>query len=359
MAGRGSEKNQRLVAIDGLRGVAIVLMFITHFYRLYEMSPGRSKTGDLSVLDLLLKFFIKVEPLTFALFLALSGFSLALAAQKFQGDQVQWLRKLGKRSLELIFWSSLLFVFRRGPQWPDFIFSSGPLCVIGFAALWFGGGLKSTRPKLWLFFTTASVFLATLVLGAQSLTVSGLNAGNGGVLPDFAFAAYGIWIGMAYAEKGLIKARHVCILLGLLGLIGFATPEAWTHFVKSQYVLYGNDETVIGWIRSLSHEVILSSYFVSYWHYTISATVRLAFPLAVLIGSSLAFNKSFMRLPGFSVLVKLGEYALSVYILQLIVLGVLFTAKVFPSEAWQTWLMIIALVAFSYFFVRARQAYRI
>ena len=67
-----SKIKQHLFGLDLLRGVAIVLMFITHGTRLYLSGISNFKERlEISALDRFLNFFLIIEPFTSSLFLFL------------------------------------------------------------------------------------------------------------------------------------------------------------------------------------------------------------------------------------------------------------------------------------------------
>ena len=74
-------KKDRLITIDLLRGIAVILMFITHSYRLQIINPNEWLPNQLK-LDFLFNFFMYIEPFTSALFLFLAGYSFSLLSQK-------------------------------------------------------------------------------------------------------------------------------------------------------------------------------------------------------------------------------------------------------------------------------------
>src|SRR3990167_9899684 len=87
--------------------------------------------------------------------------------------------------------SVLFFVGDRGAQWPDLLVSSGVLGIIAAGIFSSALGLVSPRPWPLLGALTLAGLGITWMLDSNRWSVTGLNAGAGGILPLLTLA----WLG--------------------------------------------------------------------------------------------------------------------------------------------------------------------
>lgn len=192
--------------LDGLRGLAIILMVITHSYRL--------KAGDSFIsLDNVFNFFMDIEPFTSALFLFLSGFSMFYFI-KNNGDE----KKLVKKSLFLIFASFSLCLMQNG-LYLKLLLSSGVLWTIAISMILIFY-LHKKEDLLWLVFLLILTF--EMICYVFNLNIIGYNFGFNPISPLLNFAIVGYFMAKYDTNKNWA-------ILFLMGFVCFFIPLPWTY----------------------------------------------------------------------------------------------------------------------------------
>lgn len=183
------EKNRYFI-IDLFRFIAIILMFITHTYRI-QISNFIPETNSQLYIDNIFKFFMYIEPFTSALFLFLVGFSIKMSLDKTNLDIKQWENNHIKKGLKLILASILLYIpyhsFKINIY--EIIFSSGILSVIGFSIII----LTKLRKKNHLYFFLIVSIIISFLLEFFNTVVIGINAGVGNLLPTLLYSIIGFF----------------------------------------------------------------------------------------------------------------------------------------------------------------------
>lgn len=202
---------QRLFALDFLRGWAVFLMILCHSIRgiHWDSRPDW------------MRYVMAMEPLGQVLFLFLLGLSLYFSMQKYQDlSNKQWVRKIGVRVAGLWGLSVLLILLERG-SWQSWVNLQGGF--LGLAA-------KSTLVLSMLFlFPVVRRFAMALVLGLgfgvatllpewSGYWINGWNAGNGPLFPLVGVAWLGWMAGFSHGSKTYwqVSASLFLMLLGWL-----------------------------------------------------------------------------------------------------------------------------------------------
>ncbi len=321
------QSSQAILGLDILRGFAIILMLITHGYRLY-VGQGES---DNSLADNFLKFFILIEPFTSALFLFLVGIGINISFHK-QTNYKLWLKSNIKKSVILYFIGMFLFFIEYGVQFPDVYLSPSILSAIAFSVVSLSLSLKYKLLPVIL-----SLVFMGLSIATESIPLSGINAGPGGFIPLvlFSFAGYGIY------EVFKNKSKYIYLVL-LLTLITWFIPGDWTKSYDSSYHVYTSQGyTGIDYIKSLGESHIVKA--VSFWNHSLISVFRIIFVLTLSLIlflnlkslESKVYNKA---------LALMGRHALGCYILHLMVIAFFYGLNLIPTSAVATWGFIGVLV---------------
>jgi uncharacterized membrane protein len=323
---------RRIAGLDLLRGLAVVLMFITHVWRLEDMAPGHD-TQAWPMLESVFAFFLAIEPLTFALFLFVAGYSAALVRAPT--------RSVLKRCAKLAVLSSLTFFPEWGPQWPDLLIATGPLLSIAIAALLIHFALRTRRPTLVIAVGGAVVAGVTLAMELTGAQLAGFNEGSGGTTPALLFAALGAMVALS---SGRPRA-WLLAAFAVLGALAYALPGTITVDRFSRYWLFGTDYTAGAWFSSLITHAVPRIFKVRFWHYSLVGALRLALPLAGLTAAALAAGARVAntRVGGFFAL--FGRHALAVYIFHLVLIGVVHVTGLHPLQAASSLAYLVAVTA--------------
>lgn len=342
-------KKSQLPGLNVYRAIAVILMILAHAARVQTGLPSLQNRPELaSVFDWPFIASLLIEPVISAMFLFIAGFSLVLSLQASRETPALWLRRLGGRMLTLYAISVLFFLADRGVQWPDLLVSSGVLGIIAVAVFSSGLCLVSPRPWLGLALFTLAGLVVTAVLELNRWSVTGLNAGAGGMLPLLVLGWLGSLTGLVYRRwpgNGLYALLGISLATGLLAL---AAPYPWiSHPVTSlhfypgdrlQSVLYSLQD-ILGLYDGQS-QVQVTRYWNHGWIFALRALPLLVLMLILLLGLIRKVNS-----PALGFLDWMGRQALNIYILHLILLALITLGPWQPASGWQTLLMVLGIVA--------------
>lgn len=219
----------RLPYIDLLRGFSIMLMFITHMYRLHVPA-----TTDSFIFKVLFDFFMTIEPLTAALFLFLMGFSLQITHQTMT-DQTEWLKKQKRKSLILIGLSTILCIAEEGLFPVRIIFASGILSAIAVATMIISIILSNKNSNKLLLFSFITTGLITYVIDSSNISIIGLNAGNGALFPIIGFSFLGAFISKNHKnfQDIEITTSNLLKVIASLFLFIISLKFNWINIINS------------------------------------------------------------------------------------------------------------------------------
>ena len=341
----------QLPGLNIYRAVAVILMILAHAAR------TQTNMGLLEARHQLAHWYdwpfvgsLVIEPIISAMFLFIAGFSLVLSRRNSRESQRDWLVRLGRRMLTLFVISVIFFVADQGFQWPDILVSSGVLEIIAVAV--FSSALCLLSPYPWQLLAglTAAGIGITWVLDTHHLSITGLNAGAGGMMPLLVMTYLGTLTGLAYRQwpnNGLFVLFGISLVVGLIALVA---PAPWITYPESRIVHYPGDP-----VQSTLHslEALVGLYHghpyverIRYWNHGWIFAFR-AMPILVLglIGFIGAFQQ--LRGPVSRFLDWMGRHALNLYIYHLVMLAVVEVGPWHPRTGWQTLLVVAAIVASS------------
>lgn len=319
-----------IVGLDALRGLAIILMFITHGFRLFlESNPQES-----SVAFHFLQFFALIEPFTSALFLFLVGIGLRISFAKTTKSYSSWLKSnLGKSGILYLLGIGLFFG-EYGIQWPDIVLAPSILSVIALSII-----LVSLGAKHSIRFYSLGILVAVISqLSEGGAGVAGINMGPGGAFPLILFTFLG------YETFRLYETKSWKSLIGYLagGIICWVWPysfyEQWTNVYHSSYQVFGSGVTGLDFLSTGGKATQVIS--EGFWNHTLISVGRIYIPLVFSLLVCLTKNNLLSTKLYGKLLALLGRHALGNYVLHLGLIALFSVLKWYPSSAIQDWLFI-------------------
>ena len=342
-------QSRQLPGLHIYRAVAVILMILAHAARTQSnMSALHANPSLAGPFDWPFVGALIIEPIISALFLFIAGFSLVLSRQQSGENSAQWLQRLGRRMGTLYVISVLFALGDQGVQWPGMLVSSGVLGIIAVGVFTAGCLLVSPRPWLLLGVATIAATTITWTLEHNRLSIIGLNAGAGGMLPLVSLAWLGALSGLVYQRWNV---NGLGILFGMslpVGLLALMAAAPWTTHPANEILLYPGDrlQSVIFSLQNLVglYDGEVQHATVQYWNHGWIFSLR---TLPILLLGLLVFLVAVTtaRHPVLAFLVWMGKQALNLYILHLVLLAMLVVTGMHPVAGWQTLLMVIVIVA--------------
>lgn len=312
------------------RGLAVLLMFVVHAYRL---EPGRRHVG---LAERSLAALLWAEPYIAASFLFVVGMSLVLSREHARGPRGAWLVRLVRRAAGLYALSMLLFIAHYGFELPDLLVSSGILSAIALAIALVGACLATERSATWLGVASLVVLGVTAWLDRAGVTVSGLDGGPGGAFPLLAFACLGAIVCLWYRQRGARALGIATAIAAVVSLAALATRAPWTTLQTSTYTDHGGE---IALLHLGAHGGARVP--VEFWNHSAVGALGLALPLVATTWALVAVGRVRLGAP----LELVGRHALGAYVMHLFVLGAIDLAGVTPPTAAWTWALVAGLFA--------------
>lgn len=316
-------KKDRLVTIDLLRGIAVILMFITHSYRLQMMNTGDWLPNQLK-LDYFFNIFMYIEPLTSALFLFLAGYSFSLLNQKLTHDELK--KQILKKSLILIFFSwiiNLALYSGKGLFLDHLVLSSGILQAIAISLIM---NLLLSKKNKYLYLGIALTIIIEIFLEFFKISVIGLNAGAGALIPVIGYS----FVGHIY-QKHNFKYNTLLFAIVLIGLFlnlnwRYDVEYQIFNLIQNKYTLFSNwNHSALGFIMN-------------------SATIILIFRLISVL-------KIKRTIP---IIKDLGGHSLTVYVFHLLLISFFYYKSWGLANPTETLLFIIGLVTCSHYLIKMK-----
>jgi uncharacterized membrane protein len=300
------------------------MMFAVHTRRLQP----HSETG---LADEALRFCLRVEPYIAASFLFIAGHSLVLARRA----NVLVVEKLLRRALILYGVAMLLFVPQYGVAFPDLVFSPGILSAIALSVLVVGVLVARDVSDLVL----AGVALATLLvahwLEAPGRSVSGMDAGPGGVIPLLSFTCFGAVLARRWQAHGLRALGVAVALAAPLCFFVWKTGSPWTTTELSRHPAHA------GQLALTSLFATSGTRDVPFWNHSALGALGLLFPLVASLAAFVALPRAITGSRWLAPVRALGRHALAAYVGHLIALGVIDLASLGPKGALGTWAIVL------------------
>ena len=333
--------------IDLYRGLAVVLMFLAHAWR---MTRSRSSSHVFGAVDAALAWMDRGVAYVAASFLFISGFSLVLSYKKAMRcspprTRLAFMAGVLRRSGGLYFLAVLMFVAEHGTDLPDLLASPGILSVIAIASTLTAASMMSSEPKTTLAFLAVALIAVAYVLEATGSFVSGVNAGPGGAVPLAAFAPIGAIAASLHFLKGgrgLIWFTAMAIPLFIIAIVD---ADSWLVLHSSTY---RNHEglAIADYLRLVKpSEGSTSSVF---WNPSTLGALGLVAPVLLtataLLTCQYALVKSIVLHTVTRPLFVLGRHALVAYLSHYVMLGIAELAGLRPTHGGWTILMVLGLV---------------
>lgn len=320
---------QRYEFIDLLRGIAVILMFITHSYRLQISTLKDQWLSNQIRLDLMFNFFMNIEPFTSALFLFLAGYSMFISYRD-NNDEKEFSKNIFKKSIILIIFSVLLNFFSfitKGIFIDHLILSSGILQAIAISLL-LNLFLLKKKKSIYVVYTILIIAAIAAILEYFSIVILGLNAGAGCLVPVIGFSLVGH---LASKHRVHMNIFYISILA-----IGIYFGFAWRYDVN--FNLYD----------------ILSQQYkdFSIWNHSLAGFIMNSSILLII--SSFICN-SFKTLKIFNFINQLGKHSLTVYVYHLTIIGMFYFNSVGLSNPTETFLFIIGLIFSSQYLIKIKK----
>lgn len=303
------KNKDRYFIIDFFRFVAIILMFITHTYRI-QISNFVPDTNIQLIVNNTFNFFMYIEPFTSALFLFLVGFSIKMSLDNTKLNIVDWKRTHLKKGFKLILISFLLYIpyHSFNIKIYEIIFSSGILSVIGTSLITIS--LLKER-FLYLFFII--VLVISFFLESCNINIIGLNAGAGNLFPTMLYSLIG-YFSYNYS-KVKIKFIDILLIIIFIGIIFTIEPNF-------RYNVYYHEYN----FNLLSLKIDQS--FSSIWNHSIFGFIFNSFILFICSKLFLIKTKITNKL-----ITTISKYSLQMYIFHILLLSGFYITKIgFPNS---------------------------
>lgn len=350
-------RNRPLPGLHVYRAVAVILMILAHAARTQANMPTlHAHPASAGISDWPFVGALIIEPIISALFLFIAGFSLVLSRSHSAESGAQWLQRLGRRMGTLYAISVLFALAEQGVQWPGMLVSSGVLGIIAVGVFSAGCMLVSRRPWLWLGLAFLLVTAISGYLDSNRISIIGLNAGAGGMLPLVSLAWLGTLTGLIYRHSAL---NGLGLLLGgstVVAILALLDHSPWiTH--PANLVWHYPGDRLHGLLHSLQdalglYEGQAQAVQVRYWNHGWLFAMRVL-PLLVLGLMVFLATLPVIHHPVLRFLEWMGKKALDLYILHLVLLALVMELAGFhPASGWQTLLLVLAILALAPFLLR-------
>lgn len=298
------QNNQkRIPFIDYLRSISIILMFITHTFRLHITT-----TTDSVFLLKAFNFFMKIEPLTASLFLFLAGFSLITSYQNMK-DSVIWNSKINKKIYILFAISFILCILEEGIFPFRLLFSSGILGVIGISLLLIKKYIEHQKSSFIYLLLWGLTLMFSFFLDRFNINLTGLNIGNGAMIPIIGFSFLGAFIAKNFNIISNIKFKNkIYSLSAILISIFMLTKFKWVSVLHSE--AYGFH----------SHTFKIDTALFTNWNQTAPGFASCSLIIILII--SLLINIHIKRT--FPLIELFSKYSLELYIYHLTLISMFY-----------------------------------
>lgn len=329
-----SEKNN-IFGLDVLRGIAIVLMVITHSFRVFFTGPVNSESFSF----LLLQFFMVVEPFTSALFLFLVGIGIEISHSNATKDNkknfLPWCLKILNKSIILYFIGILMFFVYRGPQVSHMIFSPKILSAIAVSMMALALSMKHKRGL-----EVSSVLMVLISFLLRNDSTVGLSSGEGSIFPLILFSFFGAIVYRYHKRNNNL----IIYLISAVSILAWIYPYnllidpmvGWTRTVDTTFKYWG---PIPFWGFWKAAEVYKATQF---WVHTNLAVLRM---LVILVGLYFWSHRKLLNLnPLYRFLKLIGTHSLGCYILHLAIIAP-FSLLNMPEDPVFCWVFILALTA--------------
>ena len=318
-------------AVDLLKIAALFLMVFDHAYILLLKQPAPP----------ILRFFYEIVPLSPALFLFLSGYSLAISKAYLK-------RKKRLISAALYFAvSNIFFIVEHGFQFPHFPFATGILSTISLLVVFTViMGLLPEKRCFFLSFTLSVIFtIVFVILRINKLKIFPLTYGYEPLFPTFLFGIIGFSFGLG-KNQSVTKIFFLSFIGGVFGVVTrlFGIQKLFVSggcYFTSYTFKYSN------LVQNLLSDDIGRKYNVSIWNFDISCFfyVLSIVVLLVLVSEGILENK---KIAG--VITLPAKYLFIHYVLHLAVLTAVYgllDGKTLSVSVFLTVIVLLTVIIYS------------
>ena len=318
-------------AVDLLKILALFLMIFDHAYILLLKQPAPP----------ILRFFYEIVPLSPALFLFLSGYSLAISKAYLK-------RKKRLISAALYFAvSNVFFIVEHGFQFPHFPMATGILSTIALLVIFTViMGLLPERIRFFLSFTLSVIFtIVFVILRINKLKIFPLTYGYEPLFPTFLFGIIGFSFGLG-KNQSVTKIFFLSFIGGVFGVVTrlFGIQKLFVSggcYFTSYTFKYSN------LVQNLLSDDIGRKYNVSIWNFDISCFfyVLSIVVLLVLVSEGILENK---KIAG--VITLPAKYLFIHYVLHLAVLTAVYgllDGKTLSVSVFLTVIVLLTVIIYS------------
>lgn len=325
---------QRNAAIDLLKIVALLLMIFDHAYILLLKQPAPR----------FLRFFYEIVPLSPALFLFLSGYSLAVSDA--------YLKRKKRLIYAAVYFavSNIFFIVEHGIQFPHFPFATGILSTIALLSVFcvglgFFSGKKSFFVSLSLSIILTVVFV---ILRLSDLKIFPLTFGYEPLFPTFLFGIMGFSIG----QGKKIFAGRIQYFVPIAAVVIFAAMSVFYGlqklFVSSGCYLISYQFEYSHLVQNLLNDTAVGRYSVSIWNFD---TGCFFYVLSIVVLLLFLSEKLFCHIKISTVVLLPARYLFVHYVLHLSILTliyILLNGKMLSSTSFS---MLFVLMTVAIYFV--------
>lgn len=322
------KNSSSIFGLDLLRGIAIILMIITHGYRLYVNKIDFS--NPLNFEDRILNVFALIEPYTSALFLFLAGIGLTIS---FEKKRENWINDNFKKFIKIYLIGVIIFFAEKGIQFPDIVVSPNILAAISISLVFLSLLLHIKMGVL-----GGIIASAIITYYAEGIPITGINAGPSGLFPLIMFTLLG---SLVWTHRQNLKLIY--LIIAICGMFLF-TKGDWTSSYASTYKLWDKGSHGIAYLQSLSNST--QFYNAKYWNHNLISVPRILFFLMISFLWSLKIHKNKIN----QYLQILGKHSLGSYVLHLSLIGLLDILSIYPANGIYCWALIAVLVAICIFY---------
>ena len=318
-------------AVDLLKILALFLMIFDHAYILLLKQPAPP----------ILRFFYEIVPLSPALFLFLSGYSLAISKAYLK-------RKKRLISAALYFAvSNVFFIVEHGFQFAHFPFATGILSTISLLVVFTViMGLLPERIRFFLSFTLSVIFtIVFVILRINKLKIFPLTYGYEPLFPTFLFGIIGFSFGLG-KNQSVTKIFFLSFIGGVFGVVTrlFGIQKLFVSggcYFTSYTFKYSN------LVQNLLSDDIGRKYNVSIWNFDISCFfyVLSIVVLLVLVSEGILENK---KIAG--VITLPAKYLFIHYVMHLAVLTAVYgllDGKTLSVSVFLTVIVLLTVIIYS------------
>jgi len=323
--------------IDIHRGIAVILMFLAHAWR---MQSSSTSANPFLWIDRTLRELDRGVAYVAASFLFLAGYSLVLARNSSTQSNFCFFLGILRRSGWLYLIAILMFIAEHGTDLPDLAASPGILSMIAVALVITSAGILCPRPILALASISITVVTATFILESLGYAVSGLNSGPGGAIPLIAYSTLGAIcaiLQMGQRTRSLMVIAAASFPVFIFALL---SSSSWLALYPSTYSYHGGlaIASLLGFGANHSGHIVRV-----FWNPSTIGTIGLVFPVLLTTTVLVSLERIPLMLRLCRPVLKLGRHSLLAFLAHYALLGSAELCQFKPSHGGWTLSMTLIL----------------